>query len=94
MPTVIGGDFEWDSDKATQNADKHGILFEEAATVRPEGGSQILDKGRRKIEVRHLFRRIELISPLFSSHNNKDQRLFLFCELFSLVSGAASAAHY
>lgn len=26
-------DFEWDPDKATSNAGKHGVTFEEAATV-------------------------------------------------------------
>ncbi|MBI3200877.1 MAG: BrnT family toxin [Myxococcales bacterium] len=27
------GDFEWDSDKAQENEDKHGVSFEEAVTV-------------------------------------------------------------
>ena len=26
-------DFEWDSDKAAENIEKHGVSFEEAATV-------------------------------------------------------------
>ena len=29
----MGIDFEWDSNKATQNLRKHGVTFEEAATV-------------------------------------------------------------
>ena len=33
MPTVVEGDFEWDSDKATSNLAKHGVSFAEAATV-------------------------------------------------------------
>ena len=26
-------DFEWDATKATENASKHGVMFEEAATI-------------------------------------------------------------
>ena len=33
MGTVTFGDFEWDADKAAANLAKHGITFEEAATV-------------------------------------------------------------
>lgn len=33
MATVIEGDFEWDDVKAEQNLQKHGVSFEEAATV-------------------------------------------------------------
>ena len=33
MATVTFGDFEWDADKATANAVKHGVTFEEAATI-------------------------------------------------------------
>ncbi len=33
MATVAFGDFEWDADKAAANAAKHGVTFEEAATV-------------------------------------------------------------
>lgn len=33
MATVVFGDFEWDSEKAASNADKHGVTFEEATTV-------------------------------------------------------------
>lgn len=33
MATVTFGDFEWDADKATANAAKHGVTFEEAVTV-------------------------------------------------------------
>ena len=45
MATVIDGDFEWDSDKATQNLEKHGILFEEAATVFADPLALYLDDG-------------------------------------------------
>ena len=31
--TVINGNFEWDFDKAASNLVKHGVSFEEAATV-------------------------------------------------------------
>jgi uncharacterized DUF497 family protein len=31
--TVINGGFEWDADKASANLAKHGVSFEEAATV-------------------------------------------------------------
>ena len=33
MATVTFGDFEWDADKATANAAKHGVTFDEAVTV-------------------------------------------------------------
>ena len=33
MPTVVEGDFEWDSTKAESNIKKHGVSFFEAATV-------------------------------------------------------------
>ena len=33
MATVVEGDFEWDQDRAASNATKHGVSFEEAATV-------------------------------------------------------------
>jgi uncharacterized DUF497 family protein len=33
MPTVRHGDFEWDTVKARGNVRKHGVSFEEAATV-------------------------------------------------------------
>jgi uncharacterized DUF497 family protein len=33
VATVVYGDFEWDEAKAAANARKHGITFEEAATV-------------------------------------------------------------
>lgn len=33
MATVRFGDFEWDAKKAAGNLEKHGIAFDEAATV-------------------------------------------------------------
>jgi hypothetical protein len=33
VATVVFGDFEWDSVKAAMNVRKHGVAFEEAATV-------------------------------------------------------------
>lgn len=30
MPTIVDGDFEWDSDKAEANLEKHGVSFDEA----------------------------------------------------------------
>jgi len=33
MATAVHGDFEWDTDKAVANLAKHGVSFEEAATV-------------------------------------------------------------
>jgi uncharacterized DUF497 family protein len=33
VPTVRYGDFRWDSTKAAANVRKHGITFEEAASV-------------------------------------------------------------
>jgi hypothetical protein len=33
VASVVEGDFEWDSDKAQANLEKHGVSFPEAATV-------------------------------------------------------------
>lgn len=33
MRTVVFGDFEWDTEKALVNVEKHGVSFEEAASV-------------------------------------------------------------
>ena len=33
MGTVVFGDFEWDEQKAAANRSKHGVSFEEAASV-------------------------------------------------------------
>jgi len=33
VPTVVHGDFEWDSDKARANVSSHGVTFEEAAVA-------------------------------------------------------------
>jgi uncharacterized DUF497 family protein len=30
VPTVVHGDYEWDDAKASSNADKHDVAFEEA----------------------------------------------------------------
>jgi uncharacterized protein len=45
VATVIEGDFEWDDAKAQANLDKHGILFEEAATVFADPHAVYLDDG-------------------------------------------------
>jgi uncharacterized protein len=45
MPTVVEGDFEWDSDKAASNLRKHGISFPEAATVFADPLAVYLDDG-------------------------------------------------
>jgi uncharacterized DUF497 family protein len=31
VPTIVSGGYEWDEAKATSNADKHGVSFDEAA---------------------------------------------------------------
>lgn len=33
MDTVVFGDFEWNEEKAAENRAKHGVSFEEAASV-------------------------------------------------------------
>jgi uncharacterized DUF497 family protein len=43
--SVISGDFEWDPRKARANLAKHGISFEEAATVFADPRVVILDDG-------------------------------------------------
>ncbi|MES1165823.1 MAG: BrnT family toxin, partial [Verrucomicrobiota bacterium] len=45
MPTVVEGDFEWDSAKAASNLVKHGVSFAEAATVFPDPFAVYLDDG-------------------------------------------------
>jgi uncharacterized DUF497 family protein len=46
MPTVVEGDFEWDSAKAVSNLEKHGVSFPEAATVFADPMAVYLDDGR------------------------------------------------
>jgi hypothetical protein len=45
MPTVVEGDFEWDSAKAASNLAKHGVSFFEAATVFADPYAVYLDDG-------------------------------------------------
>jgi uncharacterized DUF497 family protein len=45
VPTVIEGDFEWDSAKAASNLKKHGVSFFEAATVLADPLAVYLDDG-------------------------------------------------
>jgi uncharacterized DUF497 family protein len=45
MPTVVDGDFEWDSVKAASNLLKHGVSFAEAATVFADPFAIYLDDG-------------------------------------------------
>ena len=45
MPTVVDGDFEWDSEKAASNLVKHGVSFPEAATVFADPLAVYLDDG-------------------------------------------------
>lgn len=45
MPTVVEGDFEWDSAKAESNLEKHGVSFPEAATVFADPIALYLDDG-------------------------------------------------
>lgn len=45
MPTVVEGDFEWDSAKAESNLAKHGVSFPEAATVFADPVAVYLDDG-------------------------------------------------
>jgi uncharacterized DUF497 family protein len=45
VPTVVDGDFEWDSAKAESNLKKHGVSFFEAATVFADPFAVYLDDG-------------------------------------------------
>jgi uncharacterized protein len=45
MATIIEGDFEWDSAKAARNLAKHGVSFQEAATVFADPIAVYLDDG-------------------------------------------------
>ena len=45
MPTVVEGDFEWDSEKAASNLVKHGVSFPEPATVFADPLAVYLDDG-------------------------------------------------
>jgi uncharacterized protein len=45
MPTVVDGDFEWESNKADANLLKHGVAFAEAATVFADPFGIYLDDG-------------------------------------------------
>jgi uncharacterized DUF497 family protein len=43
VSTVVQGDFEWDDDKAESNLAKHGVSFEEAATVFADGAAVFIE---------------------------------------------------
>ena len=45
MPSVVEGDFEWESEKAASNLVKHGVSFPEAATVFADPLAVYLDDG-------------------------------------------------
>lgn len=45
MPTVVEGDFEWESTRAESNLAKHGVSFPEAATVFADHMAVYLDDG-------------------------------------------------
>src|SRR5262249_8660098 len=45
VPTIVEGDFEWDSAKAESNIRKHGVSFFEAATVFADPFAVYLDDG-------------------------------------------------
>ena len=45
VPTVVEGDFEWDSAKAESNLEKHGVSFPEAGTVFADPMAVYLDDG-------------------------------------------------
>jgi uncharacterized DUF497 family protein len=45
VPTIVEGDFEWDSAKAESNMRKHGVSFFEAATVFADPLAVYLDDG-------------------------------------------------
>lgn len=45
MPTVVEGDFEWDSVKTAANLLKHGVSLAEAATVFADPLAVYLDDG-------------------------------------------------
>jgi uncharacterized DUF497 family protein len=45
VPTIVEGDFEWDSAKAESNIRKHGVSFFEAATVFADPLAVYLDDG-------------------------------------------------
>jgi uncharacterized protein len=45
VATVVAGDFEWDDAKAEANVRKHGVSFEEAATVFADPSAVFADDG-------------------------------------------------
>ncbi len=47
--------FEWDENKATDNLAKHGVLFEEAATVFGDALSDTFDDPDHSAEERHFI---------------------------------------
>jgi uncharacterized DUF497 family protein len=44
MPTVVEGDFEWDSSKAESNVAKHGVSFAEANDESSDKDPQWIDR--------------------------------------------------
>jgi uncharacterized DUF497 family protein len=72
--------FEWDPGKAISNKEKHGVSFEEAATVfRDPHASTIFDFDHSQAENRWI--------PLGISSNG---RMLVICHTFKTEGGAAS----
>jgi uncharacterized DUF497 family protein len=45
VATIVDGDFEWDSEKAASNLEKHHVSFPEAATVFADPLAVYIDDG-------------------------------------------------
>ena len=72
--------FEWDPSKARSNTEKHGVSFEEAATVfRDPHASTIFDSDHSQVENRWV--------TLGISSNGK---LLVICHTFKTENGAVS----
>ena len=55
MTTTIDGDYEWDDAKATANAEKHGVIFSDAATALGDAKALDLPENRKHPENVFLF---------------------------------------
>ena len=51
VPTIVDGDCEWDADKAAANLEKHGVAFEEAATVFADTRVAVRDDGSGSVRL-------------------------------------------
>jgi uncharacterized DUF497 family protein len=72
VASVVEGDFEWDSDKAQPNLEKHGVSFPEAATVFADPAAVYLGDGSGTDRMVVVGLRCEIVCSTLSMSSEAD----------------------